>query len=117
MVIKSLPIKINISKKKSQWLNMNTFRNNHYQLNNKMKSNFCSAMRAILIENKPHMEKIKPPVELVYTIFRRDNRKIDLGNIGAVLDKFASDALVECGLLEDDNVGIIKAPSFSTAKK
>ena len=69
-------------------------------------------MHAILTK-KCRGKKAPPlPLELIYTIYRRDKRKVDLSNIGSVVDKFVADGLVLAGLIPDDNVNIIKKTSY-----
>lgn len=46
-------------------------------------------------------------VILVYTVHKGDARRYDVSNICSVHDKFFCDALVESGLLPDDNYKII----------
>lgn len=46
---------------------------------------------------------MQPPCKISYTIFYPTKRKFDVDNIGAVVGKFTHDALIEAGVLEDDN--------------
>ena len=110
MIIDNIPLRVQRTKNHWQWLNLNSFRNNHYQVNNKMKHRFSSDLMAAIGDRVK--ECPEPPVELIYTIYRRDRRKIDLGNIGAILDKFTSDALVYCKMLPDDNTDYIRAITY-----
>jgi len=110
MIIDNIPIYYQITKNKRQGLNLNSYRNNHYQRNNKMKKEFAKVFQ-LLISGMDNAV-LRPPLALVYTITRGTARKADLGNIGAVLDKFCSDSLVEFGLLADDNTEYIKEIIF-----
>ena len=105
MLIDNIPLIVQVSKNKKVSLNLNTYRNLHFQLNNKAKSILLDIIkRECLIEGILST----PPFEFLYTIFRRDKRKSDLMNVGSVIDKFVSDALVTLGYITDDNTDIIK---------
>ena len=106
--INNIPLRVPITKKKMGSLNLNAFRNYHYQVLNKMKKYIHQWVR----DNKPKQTKIKPPVELIYTVYRSSKRRVDLGNIGSVVDKMVSDAIVLIGILPDDNTDYIKKVTF-----
>ena len=110
MIIDGIPLRLQKNKKQFQALNLNNYRNNHYHTNNSMKRRFDKIFRDLCGGVDGYCPA--PPVELIYTIFRRDKRRVDIGNIGAVLDKFVSDSLVHQGLLPDDNTDIIKTIKF-----
>jgi hypothetical protein len=105
MIIDNIPTYIYVSKNKKVALNMNTYRNLHFQANNKAKHNL---MVAIKMNGDFNGELPQPPYQFVYTIFRKDRKRADLMNIGSVVDKFLSDALVTLGYIADDNTDIIK---------
>ncbi|AEJ81595.1 RusA-like Holliday junction resolvase [Erwinia phage vB_EamP-S6] len=92
------PISVPISKNKSLALNLNIYRNAHYQSLNKAKVNFKEAMR----------EQIEPltamtTITVRYVLFVGSRRLTDVANVCTVVDKFFMDALVEFGKLPDDN--------------
>lgn len=93
-----LPLRINVSKNKLFRLNLNQYRNAHYQVLNNAKRNFEQFVSALDIK-----EKFTQPVEITYIIYPPTKRKYDISNIGSIVDKFACDALVKCGVLIDDN--------------
>ena len=104
MIIDNIPLDVPVSKRKKISLNLNVYRNLHYQISNKAKREM-----KLIIKNCCKDGCIScTPVCLIYTIYRKTNRRADIMNIGSVLDKFVSDALVEIGLLPDDNTDIIK---------
>ena len=105
MIIDNIPTYIYISKNKKVSLNMNTYRNLHYQCNNKAKHNL---MVAIKLNGSFAGQLPQPPYQFIYTIYRKDKKRADLMNIGSIVDKFTSDALVTLGYLSDDNTDIIK---------
>ena len=93
-------------------LNLNVYRNAHYQVLNKAKIIFKNQ----LLVNYPELSRIKAErVEVEYYIERCDNRKFDTMNIVSIVDKFFLDALVEFGCIPDDNCNYVsyKAPRVS----
>lgn len=105
MIINNIPLMVYVSKNKKVALNLNTYRNLHFQLNNKAKKMLLESLkREQLIEGLLPA----PPFEFIYKIYRRDKRRSDLMNIGSIVDKFVSDALVTLGYITDDNTDVIK---------
>lgn len=86
------------SKTKTYMLNLNIFRNAHYQTNNKAKVTYKELMLP-QVKDLPVMEKAL----LVYVVYPRDARKFDVANVCSIHDKFFCDALVEAGKLPEDN--------------
>ena len=84
--------------KKKFYLNMNNFRNWHFQVSNKLKQEFKEII-------SPQLEGIKYDRidHMTYTLFYPNKIRRDKMNVVAVIDKFAMDAMVECGVIEDDN--------------
>jgi hypothetical protein len=82
-------------------LNMNVYRNLHYAVNNQIKKIF----QPIKIES---IKKKYSKIIIEYYIKRKDNRKYDIMNTVAVVDKFFCDWLVENKYIEDDNSKIIQ---------
>jgi len=79
-------------------LNLNQYRNAHYQLTNKLKREFKDIITDDVLD-LPVMSKVK----IHYKIFYENKRLFDLDNIASVVSKFTQDALVELGRLPDDN--------------
>ncbi len=48
------------------------------------------------------------PFLLEYTYYHGNNRKLDVANTCAIIDKFTCDALTECGTWPDDNIDYVK---------
>ncbi len=113
--ILNIPIYYTIGKKKPKniSLNMNWYRNAHYQVSNNVKRMvFRRIVDTLNIKSDPCFPYIHSELHFSYTIYRKTKRRADLGNLGSVIDKFVSDALVEKGVIEDDNTDIIKKISF-----
>ena len=100
-----LPLRVHKSKKKLFSLNLNAWRNAHYQVLNKTKKEFKEIFRN---EYGYAAKMFKKPVRIIYTIFFPDRRSADLGNIGPIVGKYAEDCLVELQYIEDDNRKFIK---------
>lgn len=93
-------------------LNLNVYRNAHYQTLNKAKIIFKNK----LLVDYPELLKIKAQrVEVGYFIERCNNRIFDTKNIESIVDKFFMDALVEFGCIPDDNYNYVSylAPKVS----
>ena len=92
------------TKKDKKWIiNLNNYRNTHYQTLNNVKVKFAEDIKNQLNQIPP----IKKPVKAVYTIFVPSERRMDLSNIIPVVRKFAEDAIVSAGILPDDNYTVI----------
>lgn len=96
------PLTLQISAKKKFSLNLNVYRNTHYQTLNRAKRLYKEHMKAQILE----LPKLKQ-IEVRYTVFPKTRRLFDLGNVCSVVDKFFLDALVELGILVDDNYTIV----------
>jgi len=79
-------------------LNLNTYRNSHYQLTNKLKRQFKDIVTDDVLD-LPVMDKIK----IHYKIHYENLRKYDIDNIMSIISKFFQDSLTELGRIPDDN--------------
>ncbi|MBF0229168.1 MAG: hypothetical protein HQK63_06195 [Desulfamplus sp.] len=109
LIIDNIPLSVRVSKNKQIALNLNVYRNLHYQVNNKAKHALTDIMRNELVGCGLIQDF---PLKFVYTIYRKTHRAVDLMNIGSVLDKFVCDALVQMRLLPDDNTKYIAGVEF-----
>ena len=96
----SLPlyIELGVTKTKRYYLNLNTYRNLHFQVSNQLKKAFTCAVGKE-VNSLPVFKKIR----LTYTVYYSNNRLLDVANIGTIVDKFFCDALIALGKIEDDN--------------
>lgn len=92
------PLEVMVSNKKKFILNMNNYRNAHYQVLNKAKVAYKMAMVKQITRLAP-MDVVK----IKYRLYPKTRRKMDISNILAIHDKFFCDALVELGGLPDDD--------------
>lgn len=103
-----LPTFVQMNEKKRIALNLNGYRNWHYQVQNKTKALFEQIVKGSL-KGIPKQEKI----HLHYVLYGPTNQRRDLMNVIAVVDKYFSDALPKSGVIEDDHAGIIVSTSAS----
>ena len=88
-------------------ISLNWYRNAHYQSSNAAKKKF----KELIQEQLDQFDIIQTPIKIKYTYYAQRNNTPDLDNFVAVARKFFQDALVESGLIEDDNVNFIIASS------
>ena len=107
--INNIPLYFQVGKikKRNISLNLNTYRNLHYQVSNNVKKLMVEWVK----ENVKDIE-LFPKMLFRYKIYRKTKRKADLDNIGSIVHKFLADALVECGFMEDDNTDFIHRIEF-----
>lgn len=99
----NLPIRVPVSKKSYFLINLNVYRNAHYQILNKAKQTF-KEMVMKEIKQLPFFNTIS----LTYVLYPQTHRKQDVANVCSVIDKFFCDALTEAGKLTDDNYDYLK---------
>lgn len=84
-------------------LNLNQYRNTHYQLLNKAKISFSN----MVFNQVKKLPKFDPPISITYTLYDGCNRQKDLSNICCIVDKFFCDVLVALKKIPDDNRDIL----------
>lgn len=97
-----LPITIKVGRKNLP-LNLNFYRNAHYQTLNKMKILFAESIQDQL-KDLPHYQQLN----LIYTLYPKTHRLCDVANVCTIVDKFFCDALVKANTIEDDNYTVLK---------
>lgn len=103
-----LPWKIPLSANKDFPINLNHYRNAHFQELNNAKIKFAKLVSPLL-GSVLCMESCS----LAYVIFPPSKRECDISNICCIADKFFSDTLVSCGKIVDDNFKIVSNINFS----
>jgi len=91
------------TKDKRVYLNMNTYRNLHYVINNNAKKAYLEAIREQI-----DGLVIQTPVNITYRVLKPTKRRLDKMNVIAVVSKYLLDALTEVGFWEDDNDDFVK---------
>lgn len=106
-----LPVRIQTSANKKFSLNLNTYRNAHHHTKNTAKKNFAADLYTrnsqVLNEVIKAGNEFAYPLHLQYKLFTKTKRKCDIANVLSIVDKFACDALVDLGLIVDDNYDYI----------
>ena len=99
----SLTLTRKTKKDKKISINLNTYRNLHFQINNQCKKLYKELMREQL-ENRI----IDTPVEITYQVFKPSKRSLDKMNVVSIASKYFLDAVTEYGCWEDDNDDNVK---------
>jgi len=97
-----LPLAIPLSSKRTFYMNMNNYRNQHYRSLSKAKRDFCAHCDG-LWPSGISIPPLRYPLIFFYELYLRPNYRHDLSNVGSVLDKFFADYLVDTAVLEDDD--------------
>ena len=115
-----LPLSVTMPRKTKDdrvWiLNLNSYRNTHFQILNKAKAIYSEWIKAFVPFYgdtecvSEHM--IAPPYRFVYTVFPATARKFDLANVLPIIQKFTDDTLIELGIISDDSWKVIKAIDY-----
>jgi len=92
------PLHVMISSRKKWHINLNSYRNAHFQVLSKAKREFHSIMKQQVL-TLPPMEL----VEMSYLLFWRGSGRCDTRNICTIVDKFLMDVIVTLGRLPDDD--------------
>lgn len=110
MIIKSLvfvvPLFVQPAKKKYH-INLNQYRNWHYQVSNMVKKEYLNQ-----VKNQIENIKFNSKISLIFTLYKGSARKMDRANILSIHEKFFCDALVHCGCIEDDNDDYITSTHY-----
>ena len=101
-----LPRKTRDNKKVA--INLNTYRSLHYLVNNQCKKIAKENIENYLKDTGQCGIIFTKPVDITFKIIKGSKRKLDKSNVYAVAAKYFYDALVELGVLEDDNDNFIK---------
>lgn len=110
----SLPLTVTVPRKtkpgKKYSMNLNSYRNWYHHENNALKVLYKGFVEEAVKEAAGEMGE--PPYVFRYTFFAPSRRLFDLGNVGAIVQKFTDDALMELGLLEDDNYTFVRKVEY-----
>ena len=91
-------------------MNLNVYRNTHHRVLHDAKIIYKEHVLGAIADAgmRPDTFKLTPPLRLVYTLYPKSKRAVDVSNVLSIVDKFACDALVEFGFIEDDNYKIVR---------
>jgi hypothetical protein len=103
-----LPMRTQASKKKKTAVNLNVYRNLHHRSLHAQKKKFEEAATKLLRE----IPKLGV-ITLHYEVFVETRRRLDVMNVGSIVDKYFSDTLTEVGIIEDDDWKHLPKATFS----
>ena len=101
-----LPRKTKADKK--IYLNLNQYRNMHYQISNQAKRIYNDQM-----EEQLSKLKLQTPINMVYSLKRKGKRIVDSMNYYAIISKFFCDSLTHYGCIPDDSDEYIGFNTFA----
>lgn len=104
------PLEVKVSAKRKFILNLNQYRNTHYRISNTAKIKYKEFISSQLDELNVKISKCV----IVYTVYKGDTRRFDIGNICAIHQKFFEDALTEAGIITDDKHDVIPVCVFAS---
>lgn len=103
----TLPRKRTVDKR--FWLNLNVYRNAHYQILDAAKKSFAEMVLGAVADAGLRLgTRLDTPVEMIYTLYPKINYRVDIGNVLSVVQKFTEDALVSLRFLPEDNHTVIQ---------
>jgi hypothetical protein len=98
-----LPLRVKVSKNKHFILNLNTFRNAHHRVLGASKRNYADLVYNLFDElgyRKIRYDRVK----VWYRIYPQSKRLYDGNNPISIIDKYLMDAVVNMGIIPDDNI-------------
>jgi hypothetical protein len=105
----SIELPIPYYKKNSKALmSLNIYRNLHHHLLNNFKRDYGDSIKALLKD----IDTINEPISLAYEFHFIGKKRVDIANIGTIVDKVFSDCLVEVGIIKDDSSEFVRKVSF-----
>ena len=109
----SMPLYIELGKmkKKKHHINLNNFRNWHYQVSNNIKKAYQETVNQKL--QKLRFSKFKK-IKIELTLWKSSKRKIDRANVLSIHEKFFCDALTGLQIIPDDNDTFIESTFYKT---
>lgn len=91
---------------KKRHLNLNNYRNWHYQLSNNLKIAYLKIIAPQLLNT--WLDTIK----IDFTFYKPTKRKYDRSNVLSIHEKFFCDAMVKLGCIKDDNDDFIESTHY-----
>ena len=115
-IIKNLPLSVEyrFHKKLNKWIKFILHLNNYIHLNvftlNITKIKYKELIDPILNTIEPILNDLE--LEFIYIYYSKSKRLFDISNPCSILDKYICDAIVEKGIIPEDNVSIIKKVTY-----
>ena len=107
-----VPLSIILAKSgqgKKYYLNLNNYRNWHYQVNNNLKKRFAEDLIDQL-----YRKKLKTPIVIKFYLYKGSRIRTDRSNILSIIDKYFCDALTHYKCIPDDNDDYIDHTEYYT---
>ena len=104
-----LTIETGKNKIKKHSIGMNWYRNVHFQVSNQVKKKYHELVNHQL---KDYRFKNFQKIELYFIYYKGSNRKSDRSNFCSIHEKFFCDAIVQMGLIPDDNDNHIESTHY-----
>lgn len=113
----NLPLFIDIPRKtmkpRRMYINLNNYRNWNYIVNNQVKKIYKEKVYDAIPDEYRNFKYITK-VRMTFRLFPGSKRKIDRSNVLSITEKFFCDALVEIGMLRDDNDNYIESTFYDS---
>lgn len=90
-------------------INLNNYRNWHYQVSNNLKKKFAEEIQE-QIEGKMYTT----PISLRFTLYKQSRRLMDRSNVLSIIEKFFCDALTNNFCIPDDSDEYISSTTYTT---
>lgn len=111
-----LPLTLTIPRKTKEdkvfALNLNVYRNAHHMVLNQAKVMWKEIVYNAINNDEVWDMDSKGPFLFTYTVYPGTNRKFDVANVLPIIQKFTDDALIELGIIQDDNYKILPAINY-----
>ena len=105
-----LPLRVQIGRNEDFILNLNNYRNAHYRVLSKAKTNYTAdILWRLQGKAKLHFKRAR----LDYVYYHGSKHGVDVSNPCSIIDKFTCDALVKHGVFTDDTADIVCGVSYS----
>lgn len=98
-----LPLRVKVSKNKYFILNLNNYRNAHHRILSASKRNYGDIVYKLLHELGYSKERFRR-IKVWYRVYPPSKRLYDGNNPVSIIDKYLMDAIVNMGIIPDDNV-------------
>lgn len=100
-----LPLSVTLPRKRKAdmvyRLNLNVYRNTHYHTLNQAKQLYKDQVAAAIYEQK--VQPLEGVLRFDYCVYGKTRRAFDIANVLCVVEKFTDDALIELGIIPEDN--------------
>jgi len=112
----AVPLEIKLSSKKKFIMNLNNYRNAHWNELAKAKKLFNEMIEGFNLNDGTDGFPFENPVRFQYKYYPKTGRSYDRMNVLSVVDKFSCDALIKAGILIDDDYRRVLTPEFLHCK-